>query len=55
MVAADARHRGIGCRLVDAARAAGCEWLHVDFADDLAAFHLAACGLQPTRAGLMAL
>jgi GNAT superfamily N-acetyltransferase len=59
MVAADARHSGIGRRLVEAARdgarAAGCEWLHVDFADDLAAFYLDACGFRPTRAGLMAL
>ena len=39
----------------DGARAAGCEWLHVDFADDLAAFYLDACGFQPARAGLMQL
>jgi hypothetical protein len=39
----------------DGARAARCEWLHVDFGDDLAAFYLDACGFQPTRAGLMAL
>jgi GNAT superfamily N-acetyltransferase len=59
MVAAVSRHRGVGRQLVatarDGARAAGCEWLHVDFADDLAAFYLDACGFQPTRAGLMAL
>jgi GNAT superfamily N-acetyltransferase len=59
MVAAGRRHRGIGRRLVDAARdgarAARCEWLHVDFSDNLASFYLDACGFQPTRAGLMAL
>jgi GNAT superfamily N-acetyltransferase len=59
MVAADSRHRGVGRRLVESARngarAAGCDWLHVDFSDDLASFYLDACGFQPTRAGLMAL
>ena len=59
MVAAASRHRGVGRRLVEAAgegaRAAGCDWLHVDFADELAPFYLDACGFRPTRAGLMAL
>jgi GNAT superfamily N-acetyltransferase len=59
MVADTSRHRGVGRLLVaaarDGARAAGCEWLHVDFADDLAPFYLDACGFRPTRAGLMAL
>ena len=59
MVAADARHAGLGRRVVasarDGARAAGCEWLHVDFDDDLAPFYLEACGFRPARAGLMAL
>ena len=59
MVAAASRHGGIGRGLVEAARdgarAAGCEWLHVDFADELAPFYLDACGFLPTRAGLMAL
>jgi GNAT superfamily N-acetyltransferase len=59
MVAAANRHVGVGRRLVDAARdgarAAGCDWLHVDFADELAPFYLDACGFRPTRAGLMAL
>jgi GNAT superfamily N-acetyltransferase len=59
MVAADARHRGIGRQLVevarDGARGAGCEWLHVDFDDDLAPFYLDACGFRPAQAGLMQL
>jgi len=59
MVAAVHRHAGVGRRLVetarDGARAAGCEWLHVDFTDELAPFYLDACGFAPTRAGLMAL
>lgn len=35
------------------AKAAGCEWLHVDFDDDLAAFYFGACGFEPTKAGLI--
>jgi len=59
MVAARAGRRGIGTRLVEIvvaeARAAGCEWLHVDFDDQLRAFYFDACGFQPTNAGLIAL
>jgi ribosomal protein S18 acetylase RimI-like enzyme len=53
------RHRGIGTALVRlAARqaaAAGCEWLHVDFGDELAAFYFDACGFAPTAAGVLRL
>ena len=59
LVAAHARHRGIGTALVataaEHAQAAGCEWLHVDFEDHLAAFYFRACGFIPTNAGLIAL
>jgi GNAT superfamily N-acetyltransferase len=59
MVAAAARHRGIGGGLVAVAateaRAAGCEWLHVDFDDHLRPFYLDSCGFTPTNAGLIAL
>ena len=59
MVAVAARGQGIGTRLVDHARhrakAAGCEYLHVDFDDHLAAFYYGACGFQPTSAGLLEL
>ena len=59
MVAASASRRGIGTRLVEfavaEARAAGCEWLHVDFDDHLRAFYFDACGFEPTNAGLIAL
>jgi GNAT superfamily N-acetyltransferase len=59
MVAADARHRGVGRQVVataqEGARAAGCEWLHVDFDDELAPFYLHACGFRPATAGLMQL
>jgi GNAT superfamily N-acetyltransferase len=59
MVATAARHRRVGTALVDAARtgarAAGCEWLHVDFDEDLRPFYIEACGFRPTGAGLIAL
>lgn len=59
MVAARARRSGIGARLVEVARvhaaAAGCEWLHVDFEDDLRGFYLDACGFAATGAGLVRL
>jgi ribosomal protein S18 acetylase RimI-like enzyme len=59
LVAAGARRQGIGTALValavENARAAGCEWLHVDFDDDLALFYLEACGFRPTAAGLIEL
>ncbi len=37
------------------AKAAGCEWLHVDFEPHLGPFYLAACGFRPTDAGLIRL
>ena len=59
MVAVAARGHGIGTGLVDHARrgakAAGCEYLHVDFEDHLAAFYYGACGFRPASAGLLEL
>jgi GNAT superfamily N-acetyltransferase len=59
LVAARARGRGTGTRLVavavENARAAGCEWLHVDFEDHLRPFYFDSCGFTPTNAGLIAL
>jgi GNAT superfamily N-acetyltransferase len=59
MVAADRRGHGVGKGLVEAAtsgaRSAGCEWLHVDFDDDLGPFYFEACGFTPTNAGLIRL
>lgn len=59
MVGVDARHQGIGRQVVataaQGARAAGCEWLHVDFDDDLSPFYYGACGFTPTNAGLLRL
>ncbi|TQM11878.1 GNAT family N-acetyltransferase [Pseudonocardia kunmingensis] len=55
----DHQRRGIGTQLVaratDAAREAGCEWLHVDFEEHLRTFYLDACGFRPTAAGLIPL
>jgi GNAT superfamily N-acetyltransferase len=59
LVAASARRRGVGTRLIEVAaenaRAAGCEWLHVDFDDELRPFYFGGCGFKPTNAGLIAL
>ena len=59
MVSEAVSRRGIGtglvARAVTEARAAGCEWLHVDFDDHLRSFYFEACGFTPTNAGLIAL
>ena len=59
MVAARARRQGIGAGLVsearNQARGARCEWLHVDFDDDLRRFYFEACGFVPKNAGIIAL
>jgi GNAT superfamily N-acetyltransferase len=51
--------RGVGRALVRAAvrevTRAGCEWLHVDFEEGLAAFYLDACGFAPSAAGVLRL
>jgi len=55
----DLQRRGIATELVRRASreaaAAGCEWLHVDFGDELAPFYLDACGFAPTAAGVLRL
>ncbi|MFH8562034.1 GNAT family N-acetyltransferase [Streptomyces sp. NPDC017988] len=59
MVAQDIRKTGVGTELVttaaQGARAANCEWLHVDFEEHLRPFYFGACGFRPTDAGLIAL
>jgi GNAT superfamily N-acetyltransferase len=59
MVTGRVRRHGVGTRLVEVAveqaRAAGCEWLHVDFEDHLRGFYFDACGFTPTNAGLIEL
>ncbi len=59
MVSKSHRGEGIATRVVEIARdhaaAAGCEWLHVDFDDELKPFYFDACGFRPTNAGLIAL
>lgn len=53
----DYQRRGIGAALVkfaaEHAKAADCEWLHVDFDPHLGAFYLDACGFEPVDAGLI--
>jgi GNAT superfamily N-acetyltransferase len=55
----DHQRRGIATELVHRcaghAAEAGCEWLHVDFRDELAPFYVGACGFLPTAAGLLRL
>ena len=59
MVTGRHRRSGIGAELVAVAareaRAARCEWLHVDFDDQLREFSFDSCGFRPTNAGLIAL
>ncbi len=59
IVSASRRRQGVGTRLIAVAaaeaRAAGCEWLHVDFDEEHRPFYLDACGFEATPAGLMAL
>ena len=51
------QRRGIATTVVqvavEEARAAGCEWLHVDFEDRLRPFYFDTCGFAPTAAGLI--
>lgn len=51
------QRQGIGTAVVRLAaryaRAAGCEWLHVDFEPHLNGFYFDACGFRPTEAGLI--
>ncbi len=48
---------GVGQRLVKSliveVRAAGCEWLHVDYEPHLDTFYRAACGFRSTDAGIL--
>jgi GNAT superfamily N-acetyltransferase len=57
MVGSNSRGEGVGTTLIDVAtdqaRKAGCEWLHVDFDDELGPFYYQACGFRPTSAGLI--
>jgi ribosomal protein S18 acetylase RimI-like enzyme len=54
---ADHQRRGIATEVVGLAarhaKAAGCEWLHVDFKSALAPFYFDSCGFRPTDAGLI--
>jgi ribosomal protein S18 acetylase RimI-like enzyme len=59
IVSAGRRRQGIGTRLIAVAaaevRAAGCEWLHVDFDEEHRPFYLDACGFEAAPAGLMSI
>jgi ribosomal protein S18 acetylase RimI-like enzyme len=59
IVSVSRRRQGIGTRLIAVAaaeaRAARCEWLHVDFDEEHRPFYLDACGFKAVPAGLMAL
>ncbi len=59
MVASSAGRRGVGTKLVavarDAAKEAGCEYLHVDFDTNLETFYIDACGFDPAPAGVIRL
>ncbi|MGQ4514678.1 GNAT family N-acetyltransferase [Streptomyces sp. DW26H14] len=59
VVARSLRSRGVGAELIATAareaRAAHCEWLHVDFEEHLRPFYFEACGFRPTDAGLIGL
>jgi ribosomal protein S18 acetylase RimI-like enzyme len=51
------QRQGIGTRVVafaaEHAKAAGCEWLHVDWDEGLAAFYMDSCGFTSCEAGLI--
>ena len=59
IVALAVRRQGVGRRLLacaeENARAAGCEWLHVDFDEHLRPFYFDGCGFRRTDAGLIRL
>jgi GNAT superfamily N-acetyltransferase len=59
LVAGWMRRAGIGTQLVAIAerevRAAGCQWLHVDFEDNLRGFDVDACGFRQTPGGVIQL
>lgn len=58
-VASAYQRQGIATNLVAEAvrqaKAAGCEWIHVDFLEHLGPFYFGACGFRPTTAGLIRL
>ncbi|WP_086820645.1 GNAT family N-acetyltransferase [Allokutzneria sp. NRRL B-24872] len=59
LAAKKVQRRGVGTQLIatatEHAKAAGCEWLHVDFEEHLREFYFDSCGFRPTPAGLIRL
>jgi GNAT superfamily N-acetyltransferase len=57
VVARSHQRRNVGTKLVavaaERAKAAGCEWLHVDFEDHWRGLYFGSCGFKPTNAGLV--
>jgi GNAT superfamily N-acetyltransferase len=57
VVARSHRRRNVGTKLVavaaERAKAAGCEWLHVDFEDHWRGFYFGSRGLKPSNTGLV--
>jgi ribosomal protein S18 acetylase RimI-like enzyme len=57
VVASSSRRQRIGVSLIEVAvgagKAAGCEWLHVDFDDHLKPFYLDVTGFETTNASLI--
>jgi len=56
-VPSEYQRRGIATAVISRAilhaKTAGCEWVHVDFAEHLAPFYFDACGFRPTPAGVI--
>ena len=56
-VRSDLQRHGIGTELVriavEQAKRAGCEWLHVDYDDELTPFYVGACHFCPTPAAVI--
>jgi ribosomal protein S18 acetylase RimI-like enzyme len=59
VVSESSRRRGVAKAMLEIcvreARNARCEWLHVDFEEDLRRFYFEGCGFSPTNAGLIRL
>jgi ribosomal protein S18 acetylase RimI-like enzyme len=59
LVPTEYRRRGVATEMIrictKEAREARCEWLHVDFENNLKEFYFDGCGFEPTNGGLLRL